>query len=516
MRYLVYSLTGCIAIGIAACTSATAPHVTPGIEVTAGAGQSDTIDATLPQPLVIEVHAPSGASGGFQPIVFQGLSPRPGILSNAFVQGPHNSQGPTSYEQDTTDIGGHLSVRVTLGFVGGPARLVVSAPMLNLVDTVTFTVLPGAAVMLVVNPDTVVYLGASFHLDAVNEDGPGNPRPQDSVALKVLSGPLTLSGHLATPTAYGRAFVRASSQLAEGLQAVDTLIVTIVPQGTLMAGLAFGSGIATFDLDGSAFRVLTNVDVASVRWAPSAARAVFGEANDNGNYGGPIGLVDIAGNVRMLDSAPSGSLDVSPTFSRDGAWIYFARATASDTIWRLHADGTGIAAVHAQTAGSYFWPSPSPDGSELAVVDLDSNLLEVLNVSSGAITNLDIQAQAPQWSPDSDLIAYLAASSPPGPIAVVHADGTGARVVAAGPYAANFDWSPDGKWLVAWDAGTQRLEVVSADSGLVLPLDYASEALSPTILPSVSPSWQPTSPSGTAAHIRTWPVRSMPTRIPRR
>ena len=91
-----------------------------------------------------------------------------------------------------------------------------------------------------------------------------------------------------------------------------------------------------------------------------------------------------------------------------------------------------------------------------------------------------------------------------GPIAVVHADGTGQRVIAGGSFARYFDWWPDGSWLVAWDSAGQRLDIVSADSGLMLPLDYASYAASPTILPSTSPTWQPIPTSGSAAHVRSW------------
>ena len=412
MRHLLCTVAACTTIGISACTSTTAPHVAPGIAVLAGAGQSDTINATLPQQLIIQVHAPAGASSAFQPIQFKGLSPRAGITSNAFVQGPHSQQA-SSIEIDTTSNAGLVAVRVTIGFVGGPALLVVSAPTLNLVDTVSFTVLPGNAVALAVNPDTVVYLGTTFRIGAVNEDGVGNPRPKDSVSLMVLSGPITVSGRSATATAYGRAFVVASSQLAGGQQAVDTLVLTVVPRGTIMAGLSFG-GIAMFNLNGSGFRVLSDIATGTVRIAPSGTQAVF--TGYTGAFGpspfaGPIAVVDTASSVRVLDSLPSGLPDANPIYSRDGASIYFNRITSPDTIWRMRADGTGIAPVKINTAGNYFWPTPSPDGSQLAFVDLNTDLLKILNLASGAVTNLNVVAQSPQWSPGSDLIAYIAAAS---------------------------------------------------------------------------------------------------------
>jgi hypothetical protein len=63
MRHISWTLGGCVAIGIGACSSATAPHSVPGVTVVSGAGQRDAINATLPQPLVIEVHGPRGSSG---------------------------------------------------------------------------------------------------------------------------------------------------------------------------------------------------------------------------------------------------------------------------------------------------------------------------------------------------------------------------------------------------------------------------------------------------------------------
>jgi hypothetical protein len=515
MRHLLFYALAACATGIAACASPTAPHAA-GITVLGGANQSDTINATLPEQVVIAVHAPRGASSAFQPIEFVGLSPRPGVTSNAFVQGPH-SQAPSSVEFDTTNTAGQVVLHVTLGFVAGPARLVVSVPALNLMDTVTFTVLPGNAWSLAVNPDTVVYLGANFQVPAVDEDSWGNPRPHDNISLTVLSGPIALSGHTATPTAYGRALVVASSHVATG-QSVDTLTITVVPHGTIMAGLKFGA-IAMFNLDGSDFRVLSDITTTTVRWSPSGTQAVFTESAGGVSpppIAGPIAVVDTATNVRVLDSLPSGSTDANPIYSRDGTSIYFNRVASPDTIWRMHADGTGIAPVPVNTAGNYFWPTPSPDGSQLAVVDRNSAILEVVNLTNGGVTNLSVTAQAPQWSPGSDLIAYIATASGPGPIAVIHADGTGQRVVVNGAFSPYFDWSPDGNWFVAWDAAGQRLAVIGEASGLVLPLDYASAAFSPTILPNMSPTWQPTSESGASGRFRGVRLPSKPSPAPHR
>jgi len=491
MRQVVCVLMIC-ATGAAACNSPTAPRYSPGISVLSGGGQSDTINATLPRKLILEVANSSGKASAGQPIEFSGISPRAGLTSNTFVQGPHSKQA-SSYEVDTTDSFGGLAVTVTLGGGSGPALLVVKALNLGVVDTVQFTVLPGNPVTLSVNPDTVVYIGSHFVMNAVNMDGWGNPRPADSVSLTVLNGPITLAGKQATATTYGRSQIVASSQLIDGLHANDTMIVTVVPHGTIMAGLAFG-GIAMFNLDGSGFRVLSDITTGTVRWAPSGTQAVFTEytgAFGPSPFAGPIAVIDTATSVRALDSLPSGLPDANPIYSRDGASIYFNRITSPDTIWRMRADGTGIGPVTTNTVGNYFWPTPSPDGSQLAFVDLNTNMLEILNLASGTVTNLNVVAQSPQWSPGSDLIGFIATASGAGPIAVVHADGTGQRVVASGSFARYFDWSPDGSWLVAWDSDGQRLEIVSADSGVVLPLDYASHAISPTILPSTSPAWQP-------------------------
>jgi hypothetical protein len=49
----------------------------------------------------------------------------------------------------------------------------------------------------------------------------------------------------------------------------------------------------------------------------------------------------------------------------------------------------------------------------------------------------------------------------------------------------DFDWSPDGQWLVAADAATGRLDLISASLGTILPLPFTAGQS------YVSPTWKP-------------------------
>jgi Tol biopolymer transport system component len=88
----------------------------------------------------------------------------------------------------------------------------------------------------------------------------------------------------------------------------------------------------------------------------------------------------------------------------------------------------------------------------------------------------------PRWSPVGDTIAYVPWNG--GPIHVVAADGTGDRIASSGSRSygdKGFDWSPDGRWIVA--RGPQSLEVIDTKTGMALPLGFATAL--------TEPSWKP-------------------------
>jgi hypothetical protein len=404
---------------------------------------------------------------------------------------------PNTFVVDSTDNNGEASVQVEFGTVAGPVHVVVVAPVLGFVDTVTFTALPGAAVKVVASPaDTAFYVGGTEVIQASAADQFGNPRPGDPVALAVASGSATISGDVLTGTAVGRVAVVVSAPKAS-----DTIFASVVPQGTL-AAVSSDTAIVMFNLDGTGFSTLAHTIATTVRWDPTGSKVLFNNANTNvgGGAGGPESIVTTSGVISTADTPPANYMDTWPDYSRDGMWIYFARYQGDnpEALWRIHPDGTGADSLTVSLADNNYMPSPSPDGTRLAYIGGDNSpVLRILTIATGAVFDPEIPAFSPKWSPNSDLIAYIAAGGFDGPISVVHSNGTGARIISSPSigYGNGIDWSPEGVWVVAQRYPTGPIDLINAASGVVLPLPFT--------VGLGSPSWRPgSSVAGTAKTMR--------------
>jgi Tol biopolymer transport system component len=488
-------------IVLAACGSGTGPRSGSsrsfGIRVVAGGGQEDTISTLLTQALVVQIAPSPIASIAHQVVQFQSVMADSAGTGNAFVASLA-SQGFSSFAVDTTNASGQASIQILFGLQSGRAKIQVAVPEFGYVDTVTFVILPGRATGVVAAPkDTALYAGKSGTLHSSAVDRAGNPRPGDPVTYTVTSGPVTAAGPKVTATALGLASVLARS---DGFS--DSTVISVVPTGTLAATSDSG-GVVMFNIDGSGFVALTRVAATDVKWAPSGTSVVF--VCPEGNAGVmPLCTSDLKGNVLVLDVSDT-TADAWPFFSRDGTWIYYSRITdARGILDRIHPDGTGADTVHTTNPGDDYWESPSPDGDSVAYVDLNSGNLRILTLATGAVTDLGIPAHSPQWSPHSDLIAYLASDGGAGPIAVAHATGAGQHTIGinTNQYDFDIDWSPDGQWVVGRNATTTLLELVNVTSGLVLPLGYTGALGSPT--------WQPTSGDGGSAVALRRSLRAAP------
>ena len=228
--------------------------------------------------------------------------------------------------------------------------------------------------------------------------------------------------------------------------------------------------------------------VGSARWSPSGTVLAFDQTVQGLSDGSStLATITPMDAVTPVDVS-NGLFDQWPQWSRDGTTIYYSKISAGATsaIWHVTPSGTSDDSVSIQNPSFDVYPSPSPDGSELAyIADLSSTSdLRILTLSTGAVTPLHIVAWSPVWAPTGETIAYLNQFSTSGQIAVVNADGSGQRVLSGATYNANFDWSPDGQYIVAQNAVTQRLDLITVATGATFPLTYSAGYY--------APSWKPT------------------------
>jgi hypothetical protein len=482
---------------VAACTSSTSPAGKgAGITIIAGSGATDTIGATLKQALVVRIaNSMIGGSNAHQVVQFSSIpAARPGSAT-AYVA-DLTSGSPTTFVADSTSTVGEAGVQVFLGTQTGTAKILIAVPEDGFVDTASFSITPGKVAGITSGPaDTALYVGKHATLHATALDRAGNPRPSDPVSYAVSYGPVSAAGPVVTATALGPASVIATSS---GFS--DSTLVTVVPPGTL-AAVSDSGGIIMFNLDESGFRLVTRTPATDVKWATSGTSLVFVCPQSNGILAACTS--DVSGNITVVDETDTTS-DAWPFFSRDGTWIYYSHIGENGGVMsRIHPDGSANAVLTTMEPGDDYWPSPSPDGTMVPYVDLNSGHLRVLTIATGAVADLGIVAHSPQWSPNSDLIAYLDTDGGSGNIAVAHSNGSGARIVGSNlnSYGFDIDWSPDGQWIVGRNAATAHLDLINVTTNLVIPLGYTGLVGSPT--------WQPTSGTSTMSRVMRRPTQPL-------
>ena len=143
------------------------------VRVTPGAVASDTVHAILRDPITVEV---TRVGGGARPGVEVRFTPINADTS-AYYRPSVLLAGSTSLTDTKvtryTDARGRVAVQVQLAQFAGPAAVEVAVPAASFVDTVKFTVRPGAAVKFTVTPtDSAVYVGNSYALRTTAFDNP--------------------------------------------------------------------------------------------------------------------------------------------------------------------------------------------------------------------------------------------------------------------------------------------------------------------------------------------------------
>jgi hypothetical protein len=452
---------------------------TPGaLAIVSGRGQADSIQALLPQPLIVEVRDTRGV-------------PLPGVqvtLTNIAATGDASpgrvrfakpgSQVFAEVMAAQTGTDGRATFLVQTDTVAGIAVAQARTTRPLLTDTATLIVAPGEAVQIVASPrDTTILAPALYRLQAVGLDRYRNLRP----VTRTPRARVTVVGDSVRMTQVGRGYVVLQSGAL-----VDSAAVSAVPTGTI----AFThhregtDAVAVMRLDHSQYREITvvhNPDGGSTYapdWAPDGERLLL-------HTGSIIGLLWIfRANGEYL-----GSLNTYADSSEmwgdwtSSDWIYYSGtkswlygAPDRGAVIRARPNATGKARITAPaTSEWHLRPRVSPDGRWLVYSNVispyqmpfewDGGTLVLMDLVSGAATSLNVSAVEGRWSPTGDRIAAVS----DGLLVVIARDGS-KRTIATGVNGLA-EWSPDGSYLLT---GCPNLCVVSVATGEKIPLSYAS------------------------------------------
>jgi hypothetical protein len=471
----------CALLGALSCGDGTGPNPIgpPGVRVIEGRSNGDTVYTRLTQALIVEVRqssgrvVPEGTIVRFEPVT-EGfaaevlVSPLDGSVYGILVADEANAQG-------------RASTRVQLGSRAGDARLVVTVPEYGIVDTVTFTALPGNPVRVRVLPDdTTLFVSRSYTPRGGVTDQFGNVRPEP-VTWSAGSGLSVTPAGVVSSSATGRYEVRAT-WAGNGTPIADTISVSVVPQLRLAAwqfNWSSQEGIVSVMLDGSDRRFLAPLQNGGIgahpAWLPGSDDILYSSMSGEIQR---IYAVTQAGVVRpWIATVPSGMThQAEPVATASGNWVYFSAfsatcGTAGDyCVHRATVGGGGVAPLLMPPYSRN--PAPSPDGNLVAFTPgAFTNAIRVYDVVANSVSSWSVSGERPAWSPTGTTIAYING----GRVMTVNADG--GNVTTLTPTTTGWNgqlrWSPDGNWLITRrDDALWLLEVAT---GTALRLGWSTD-----------------------------------------
>jgi len=403
------------------------------IRVVAGADQTDTISTQLAQALVVEIHDTTGKLLPGATVRFTSLTGTGSVLVSSV-----SAQSFGSFVSDAADAQGRAKTLVRLGLFAGPAQIEVNVPELGAVDTINFTVKPGAPARFTITPrDTSIPPGGSYTLKAQTMDRFSNPLPGAVPTLSASGVNITPAGLVTATSPLARGVITVSYQGAS-----DSAFVAVIPKLPMVMNR--GQSVVVINSDGTGATTLASSFDQSL--APSAVASTSSVVYYQGDpgYSGKVWVAQPNQSPRVLlpgVTRPEGW----PSLSPDGTWVYFVRDYKS--LWRVRLDGTGLDSLTSFTeARIYAAPTISPDGQSVAIED--GTGVKIVDVATKATRRLSVTCPYPRYSPDGVYFACQGA----GFLAIVKSDGTGYRTVANVLYSfdelSGIDWTPDGKWLL--------------------------------------------------------------------
>ena len=224
------------------------------------------------------------------------------------------------------------------------------------------------------------------------------------------------------------------------------------PDGKALAfgSMRFGdSGIWTMQLGNTLSSELASTRygvLAPGDWAPDGRSLLYFGNTEDGHWQLYRVAVDTGKATRLLSDSAD---DILPTWSRDGAWIYFSSTRAADglQLFRMPAAGGSPILVAARGVTG---AQESPDGRWLYFADWPDGGLYRMPMGGGEITRIIEHMSSPMgYAVAKQGIYYWAGGQPNNELHLLNIESRRDDVLFQPPMAvaASLTLSPDGRWL---------------------------------------------------------------------